>query len=682
MAIIPKGREPASIKKRTDSITDASEYLVLSSDKKTVTGFNPATDKGERVVRIPAGVEAIQDKAFLYHRFDHLYVPKELKAFGKYTFQNAYEEPVRIKFIEVEKGNPYFYTDEAALYRKDGSKNILMYVFDHSLSLYTFPEGVSSVDPGAFAYCENLSNIVLSESMETFDEKALPYGTKIRNIHIPASLKHLIVRPSITCDSWDGCSNRIHYTIDENNESLFRDEDSIYEVLEDGSLKLVINMYLGKGRALIREDTTEIGEQAFFAHKNLLEIEFPKSVRCIHSEAFSNCENLRKVILPSSVSFVADDAFSNCYCLDSIKADSMGNQLSESANTKAELWESEQTTEVSVSNITPRQDHFAQFINVFTSAIEELSLFEVAYKDGAVFDKEKKSVSITVPISQYTHNEALLNEYIACAETIQPGNSLCVQVGRYSWDLYSQSGKALGYIDTGSWNITNYLNILTIQNCTVAEVTPKSARRKNAKYALVSITLEIGERTPVEPLTQEDAEMHKMFTYYVDQTGVQLVHWLGNPIEEKIIIPTKIEGLPVTTICSDFFDNICVTEIVFPEGIKRLGASVLHLKKLEKVIFPASLEYISPNVFASWNGDFKDLYLSANTIFVAPIDSYADRFLKAYSPEYFDVSILTIVNDTFKAKPIDTKLHPHELSKASMERHETFLDEITKGGWK
>lgn len=212
--------------------------------------------------------------------------------------------------------------------------------------------------------------------------------------------------------------------------------------------------------------------------------------------------------------------------------------------------------------------------------------------------------------------------------------------------------------------------------------TAKSARRKNAKYALVSITLEIEERTPVEPLTQEDDEMHKTLTYYVDQTGVQLVHWLGNPIEEKIIIPTKIEGLPVTTICSDCFDKICVTEIVFPEGIKRLGASVLHLKKLEKVIFPASLEYISPNVFASWNGDFKDLYLSANTIFVAPIDSYADRFLKAYSPEYFDVSILTIVNDTFEAKPIDTKLHPYELSKASMERHETFLDEIKKGGWK
>lgn len=434
------------------------------------------------------------------------------------------------------------------------------------------------------------------------------------------------------------------------------------------------------------------------------------SVRCIHAEAFSRCENLKKAIIPSSVSVIAEDAFAHCYYLNSTEANQSSDQLSvKLADMKTELSakfanrehispktttnltteeavveaeKSKNSADTSICNITPRPDAFTQFANIFTSSIEELSLSDAAYKDGAIFDKEKKSVSITVPISQYTHDEALLNEYIACAETIQPGNSLRVQVGRYRWDLYSQSGKALGYVSTDFWDITNYLNILTIQNCTVAEVTPKSARRKNAKYALVSVTLEISERTPAESLTQEDAEARKLFAYYVDQTGVQLVHWLGRSLEKKITIPATIEGHPVTTICSDVFRlptcNLCVGEIVFPEGIKRLSASVLYqLENLKKIVFPASLEYISPNIFASSTGDNKDLYLSAKTIYVAPQDSYADKFLKAYTPDSFDVSILTVVNDTLESKPIDTKL----LSTLRIERADQELLVGFKSEW-
>ena len=46
------------------------------------------------------------------------------------------------------------------------------------------------------------------------------------------------------------------------------------------------------------------------------------------------------------------------------------------------------------------------------------------------------------------------------------------------------------------------------------------------------------------------------------------------------------------------YDNM-IKEIIIPEGIKRIEADTINrLSKLEKVVFPKSVEYIDPNCFA------------------------------------------------------------------------------------
>ena len=111
--------------------------------------------------------------------------------------------------------------------------------------------------------------------------------------------------------------NPIRYRIDENNPYLFIDEDSVYQVLDDGTYKLVMNSYFGLGKALILDGTSVIGKYAFCNHENLNDIEFPESVRVIEKGAFSET-SLQTLKIPHYIERIDSAAFSDCYSLKSV----------------------------------------------------------------------------------------------------------------------------------------------------------------------------------------------------------------------------------------------------------------------------------------------------------------------------------------------------------------------------
>lgn len=288
----------------------------VSEDKKTLIRFEP-TKEFEGVVKIPYGVEAVDDHAFDYWtKTKELFLPKELKKIGKYTIfkmdesRIEYEEeyPARnISSIRVEEGNEVYSVDDNALYSLANGGRELVYVFHQELEEFIVPSDVVKIGKGAFANCGRLAHLVLPENLESFDERALMQDTEVREIVLPKRMKHLTLR-SVSGRSYE----QIRYVIDEDSEYLFADEDSIYEVLEDGTYKLVMNRYNGKGKPLILENTSVIGRRAFADHENLVSIELPDSVRVIEIYAFLDCENLKKVRIPSGVEEIDADAFFRC----------------------------------------------------------------------------------------------------------------------------------------------------------------------------------------------------------------------------------------------------------------------------------------------------------------------------------------------------------------------------------
>ncbi|MDE6270826.1 MAG: leucine-rich repeat domain-containing protein [Muribaculaceae bacterium] len=64
---------------------------------------------------------------------------------------------------------------------------------------------------------------------------------------------------------------------------------------------------------------TTIGENAFYACKDLTSVEIPNSVTTIGFYSFSDCKSLTKVEIPNSVKTIEDGAFNQCAALTSVE---------------------------------------------------------------------------------------------------------------------------------------------------------------------------------------------------------------------------------------------------------------------------------------------------------------------------------------------------------------------------
>lgn len=331
-------QKESELVKKASRPVDYSAGIRLSADGKTVTGFARIRPKEKVILQIPSGVETIQDDALLKVKIDQLYIPKSLKYLGKYTLQDAKGAAKPVESVEVEDGSEHFLCDKTGFYSISGKRKTLVRLMDQTLTTYTSPGDVTDFEEGAFAGCPELKKIVVSEGAETFDEYALPDDTQVEEVFLPRTLKHFI--PRGTTAYYDG-KRRAFFRVDEESENLFLDEDSLYEILEDGSYKLVTCQYDGKGIPLVLEGTSVIGKMAFRGKMEMKTIDLPDSLRVIEEEAFcvsgletlmvpegvrqigkrafAWCNDLKRVQLYPNLEEVAEDAFEECAKLHNIK---------------------------------------------------------------------------------------------------------------------------------------------------------------------------------------------------------------------------------------------------------------------------------------------------------------------------------------------------------------------------
>ncbi len=643
--------------------------IVLSEDGKSVTGYRTIKGKSEDCICIPAGVKTVEDNALLLVNFKSLYIPKELEGLGKCTLTNfnsrdEWGYAKDIEKIEVEEGNPYFYTDNIALYSITNGKKRLERVFDTKIVDYKAPNDVISYAPLAFDRCYELENIILSDDTEEFNEYSLPENTKVTEIYIPKNCKDIITAPPKGGEKL--YQYDIYYLIAEDNKNLFRDEDSIYKVLEDGTYKLVLNSYRGKGKPLILDGTSVIGEYAFQNNENLTKILFPKSlkqiwkyafehtgikslnvpshVKVINEYAFRCCSELKKVKLSEQLEYIDETAFTNNYQLEKIESDSKTTVFS-LTNGLVRCTDAKKTQ--------TKEDGFLKFVELITYVIERDSRENRnAINDKAFFDNKSRIVTIDVALVQYSQSDEKVAERVQAVEKLAVGDSLSVKTRNDDMEFFDNDGNSVGtyYV---SYLLEPYLKYIDVDKICVSSVTPKSQRRGNAKYALISVEILIKERKMLTDFFEDENNICSDYSYVIKNNEVRLIQWHGELEAHKLTIPQTIEKLPVVSVEKDCFEKAlsCSPEntihtLVIPEGVKRLESDALnHLRNAKIIILPASINYISENVFSSYRGEYKDIYLNENLIFVAPCGSYAETFLKSYKPHSYGVKFLTVVND-------------------------------------
>ena len=680
---------PEDVRILFNSSNNSINEFELSEDGKTLVSYKGKGHRDNRIIRIPDGIETIDDNAFLGVNFDYLYIPSSLKTIGNFTLYakdggltEGYKTKI-VKKILVEYDNQYYATDEQGFYALIDGKKQLQLLYDKSIKEYVAPDDVVSFAPMSFYGCEKLKKIILSESTEEFNEYAIPYFLRVQEIYISSSVRKFIARPR---EYRVGIHLDAKYRIHEDNEVLFNDEDSVYEVLEDGTYKLLRNTYFGKGPVHILDNTSELSEGVFKSSENIKDIELPKSLKVIGKEAFAY-SGLKKLEIPDGVKRIEERAFEGCYYLHTVqlpagleyvdeKAFSMCSNLKKvifgdnryKFNSETRLIEA--TTHLSYDsksrNVTNlKKDTFAEFAKEIVKCVQEESLFVNERKDDrASFDQEKRVIKIKTLINQRCESEKLVKERIDSAEHVKIGESVNINIDGDNWEVILSGGKSLGQLDISiGMCAIPYLRHVFIDSAIIADIIPKSRRRGNAKYALAWVELEISEcKLPVD-LSEQDEKLMKEFSYVIHDNEARLIRWIGKASKKNVVIPATLEGKTVSTLSSRLFepytfeDENNIQEIIISEGIKRIEKSALyHLGKLKRVEFPASVTYISAGVFADESGKNRDIYLKEGTVYIAPAGSYAETFLKKYKPSPYTVDKLIVVNDDSKKSQDKIKL--------------------------
>lgn len=277
--------------KNQNALAQYYRNIILSPDGKTVIDYKGPKFRDLAIICIPPGVEKIKDDVFRDIKIDYLFIPKELQYIGKCTlFDYVYigygpiiSSGKTIKNIHVETGSKYFYSDKNGLYSIFDGKYRLEKVFDTGSTSFVVSKKVTSIAEGAFLGCPCIKKIICSEGVEEFDDICL-INKSDAEVYLSKTVRRLRTREYELL--YGKKANPVIYWVDEDNEHYFRDEDSIYEVLDDGSYKLITNFYTGKGKVLILDGTSVIGRRAFYHQKNFRKITLPESVKRIEKEAF------------------------------------------------------------------------------------------------------------------------------------------------------------------------------------------------------------------------------------------------------------------------------------------------------------------------------------------------------------------------------------------------------------
>lgn len=122
---------------------------------------------------------------------------------------------------------------------------------------------------------------------------------------------------------------------------------------------------------------------------------------------------------------------------------------------------------------------------------------------------------------------------------------------------------------------------------------------KKAK-TLVSLLLSVMMVTgifAVVPITA-NAETSGGYSYEVLDDGTASIVY-GDPDEDDVVIPEKLDGYTVTEIASYAFESASMSSLVIPEGVKTIGWGAFEdCYRLTSVSIPASVTNISTMAFA------------------------------------------------------------------------------------
>ncbi len=235
----------------------------------------------------------------------NMMIPASVTSIGDRAFAGCSS----IESFSVAVENPSYKSVSGLLLTKDGEMLIA------GVNGYVvIPDGVTSIGPYAFAWCNGLMSIRIPSSMRIIGDTAFAGCIALTSVTMPdgvwsigksvfsgcSGLTSVTIPISVTSISdyvFSGCSGLTRVTI----------HDSVTNI-GDG----VFSRCNGLTNVTIPDSVTNIGSYAFSGCNGLMSVRMSDSMRSIGGGAFDGCSGLVSVTIPDCVTYIGWKAFSGC----------------------------------------------------------------------------------------------------------------------------------------------------------------------------------------------------------------------------------------------------------------------------------------------------------------------------------------------------------------------------------
>ena len=225
-----------------------------------------------------------------------------------------------LESIEVDKSNSAFLSEGGVLFSKDRAA-LYVYPCNKPDEIYTIPSSVICIYDNAFFANTRAKKIVISENTRVIGNGAFFSCDSLEEIFVPKGVESIGYAAFSCCERLE-------------NISVAKDNPSYREI--DGVV-FSNDMTVLEGYPAGKTDTTYvipngvkyIGEWAFGACDQLINITLPDGIVFVGASDFYDCTGLKSITLPSSVSYIGDRAFKVCGSIETITIPSGVKEIGE-----------------------------------------------------------------------------------------------------------------------------------------------------------------------------------------------------------------------------------------------------------------------------------------------------------------------------------------------------------------
>ncbi len=296
-------------------------------------------------VTIPNSVTSIVSNAFYDCRsLTSITIPNSVTSIGEYAFYNTayYNDTNNWENDVLYIGNHLIKADESISgeYKiKDGTLVIACYALAgcDNLTSVIIPNSVTSIGNNAIYYCTNLTGVTIGDGVTSIGRQAFSYCTSLTDVYYSGTEEEW---NNVTIDEYNSpllnatihyndtptsgyCGENLTWTFDESTGTLtisgtgamddYYDEES--GELTDRPWESYLNEI---ETVVIGDGVTTIGNNAFASCESLTEVTIGNSVTTIGMAAFGACIELVTVTIPDSVTTIGMGAFVTCIKLETV----------------------------------------------------------------------------------------------------------------------------------------------------------------------------------------------------------------------------------------------------------------------------------------------------------------------------------------------------------------------------